>query len=270
MQRLEHPSLSANPWPDTKWTKDDKPVLVVDGVLHRLKSLPESVSGQAAYGVGLTERDLGKLASHVDVVMLHLYELRAGDLGVLHGIPRLQHLKIHWNTKVADLSGISALTRLETLALVDTPKVNDLSPLEALVQLAALEYSGGIWNTQHAASLEPVAALPKLEELILTNLKVESGGLRPLARCKALKTLTLSNQFETEEYAYLSVALPDVECAAFQPWIRAALPDGRDTMITGKRKPFLNSVTDAARIAAYEDAFRKLQTRFENELRNES
>ncbi|HJU68326.1 MAG TPA: leucine-rich repeat domain-containing protein [Gemmatimonadaceae bacterium] len=267
MQRLEQPSFSANPWPDTKWTENDKPVLIVDGVLHHVKSLPASVSGHAGYGVGLKDRDLASLASHVDVEVLHLYEMGARDLVVLHGMARLRHLKIHWNTKLTDLSGISGLSRLETLALIDTPKVRDLSPLEPLAHLAALEYSGGIWSSQHAISLEPVARLPKLEELVLTNLKVESGGLRPLAHCKALKTLTLSNQFETEEYAYLSVALPDVECAAFRPWIRTSLPDGRDTMITGRRKPFLSSATDAARIAAYEEAFRKLQSRFEKELR---
>jgi hypothetical protein len=267
MQRLAHPALSGNPWPDTRWTGSDKPVLIVDGALHRTKSLSRQVSGDAAYGVGLGDRDLAKVATEVDVELLHLYELRARDLAVLQGMPRLRHLKVHWNTKLTDLSGLATLSHLETLVLVDTPKVHDLAPLQALERLAALEYSGGIWNKQRAASLEPVASLPVLEELILTNLAVESGGLRPLARCRSLKTLTLSNQFETEDYAYLSVALPDVRCNAFQPWIRAPLADGRDTMITGRRKPFLNSMTDGDRIATYEAAFRKLQARFEKELR---
>jgi hypothetical protein len=266
MKRLEQALFLSNPWPETKWTASDKPVLLVDGELHRTKSLSHGVTGEAAYGVGLGDRDLATLASRVDVERLHLYELRGTDLAVLARLPRLRHLKVHWSTKLTDLSGVATLTRLETLAVVDTPKVNDLAPLAGLEELRALEYSGGSWNKQRAKSLEPIASLPRLEELVLTNLGVESGGLRPLAGCGALRALTLSNQFETDDYAYLSVALPDVECAAFHPWIRASLPDGRDTMITGKRKPFLNSATDAARIAAYEETFRKLQRRFEREL----
>lgn len=210
MHRLEHPALRSNPWPDTKWTVKDKPVLIVDGTLHRANALSHSVFGQAAYIVGLSERDVPALASHLDVEFLCFYELRAANLSPLSGIGRLRHLKVSWDTKLTHLDGIAALSRLETLALVDTPKVRDLSPLEALTELSALEYSGGIWNKQRAASLEPLASLPRLEELVLTNLSVGSGGLRPLARCKALRILALSNQFDTEDYAYLSVALPDV------------------------------------------------------------
>jgi hypothetical protein len=262
MQRLEHPSLRGNPWPDTKWTAGDKPILIVDGALYPIRSLSQVVSGHAAYVVGVKDRDLPPLASRLDVEFLHFYELRAANLAPLSAIPRLRHLKINWNTKVTELDAVGALVRLETLVLVDTPKVRDLSPLEALSELAAFEYSGGIWNKQHVVSLEPLASLPRLEELVLTNLTVESGGLRPLAGCKSLKTLALSNQFDTEDYAYLSVALPNVQCDAFQPWRRVSHTDGTDTMITGRRKPFLNSATDAPRIAAYEEAFRKLQAQF--------
>jgi hypothetical protein len=104
--------------------------------------------------------------------------------------------------------------------------------------------------------------LPKLEELALTNLRVESGGLRPLAKCRSLKTLVLSNQFDTEDYAYLSVALPQVQCRSFAPWVRVNHSNGNDTMITGRRKPFLNSKTEASKVAAYEEAFKRLQRQF--------
>jgi hypothetical protein len=266
MGRLDHPSLTFNPWPDTKWTASDKPILIVDGVLHATKGLSQIVSGRAAYLVGMKDRDVATIAPLLDVEYLYFYELRAADLAPLARLPRLRNLKIEWNTRLTTLDAIGPLTGLETLILVDTPKVRDLSALTTLPNLAALEYSGGIWNKQRAISLEPLAELPKLEELTLTNLSVESGGLRPLARCRALKTLHLSNQFDTEDYAYLSVALPNVECQAFQPWMRVQHAGGADTMITGRRKPFLNSATDGDRIAAYEAAFRKLQTRFAAEL----
>lgn len=268
MERLEHPSLCFNPWPDTNWTAKDKPILIVDGTLYRIKSLSQKVSGTAAYVVGAGAREIEKLVSLLDVTYLHFYELRVVDLSPLAAIKKMRHLKINWNTKLTELKAIGQLRSLETLALVHVPKVKDLSPLAALSKLAALEYSGGIWSRNHAMSLEPLGSLPKLEELILTSLRVEEGGLRPLAQCRSLKELELSNTFDTEDYAYLSVALPKVECKYFAPWVRVNLSDGtnvRDTMVIGKRKPFLNSKIDAAKIAAYEEEFKHVQERFASE-----
>jgi len=266
MQRLEHPSFCFNQWPDTKWTAKDKPILIVDGTLHRIKSLSQSISGHAAYVAGIGDRDLASLAAFLDVKYLHFYELRAANFSPLSAISHLRNLKIHWNTKVIALHAIGQLRDLESLVLVDVPKAKDLSPLEAMPELAALEFSGGIWNPNHAILLAPIASLPKLEELVLTNLRVESGGLRPLARCRSLKTLTLSNQFDTEDYAYLSVALPPVKCESFAPWVRVNHSDGKDTMITGRRKPFLNSKTDAIKISEYEEKFRQFQRQFASNL----
>jgi hypothetical protein len=48
--------------------------------------------------------------------------------------------------------------------------------------------------------------------------------------------------------------------------VRVNHSDGKDTMITGRRKPFLNSKTDAAKISEYEVAFRQLQRQFESSL----
>lgn len=262
MQRLDHPRLRFNPWPGTKWTAEDKPILIVDGVLHKVRSLPATIRGEAAYAVGMSDRNLAKLAAALDVELLHFYELRAADLSPLTTVRRLRYLKIHWNTKIVDLSAVGELRTLETLILVDTPKIRQLEPLMHLSALAALEYSGGIWNRNHAASFDPLAALPNIEELVLTNLRVESGGLRPLAQCRSLKRLTVSNQFDTEDYAYLSVALPQVQCQSFAPWIRVSHTNGFDTMIIGKRKPFLNSKVDYAKIIKYEAAFQRMQEKF--------
>ncbi len=263
IQRLKHPALCSNPWPNTKRTATDKPILIVDGKLHRLRSLTNKVSGHAGYIVGATDRDLLNIGSFVDVEFANFYELRTPDLTPLKCLPRLRHLKIDWNTKITNLDAIGHLEGLETLILVNLPKVMDLSPISRLTELTVLDYSGGVWAANLARSLEPLAALPKLEERSLTNLKVESGGLRPLAKCRALKYLSLSNQFETEDYAYLSVKLPQTQCRSFAPWIETNRIDGTDNvMVTGKRKPFLSRKSDSAKIMAYEEIFRSLQEQF--------
>ncbi|MEQ1776859.1 MAG: leucine-rich repeat domain-containing protein [Burkholderiales bacterium] len=262
MGKLDHPRLRFDPFPETKWGVDDRPVLIVDGKVYRIKTLTHRVSGAAGYVVGVSDKEFPKLANLLDVELLQFYELRVSDLTPLSKINRLRHLTVRWNTKLTDLREIGRLSNLESLLLIDTPKVRDLSPLQNLVELRALEYSGGIWNRNVATTLEPISQLKKLEELELTNLRVEDGGLRPLAKCQNLQALGVSNQFDTEDYAFLSVVLPQVKCRAFAPWVAVNHTNGIDTMIVGKRKPFLNSKTDAQKIANYEAAFRKLQDRF--------
>ncbi|HEX4122382.1 MAG TPA: hypothetical protein VH619_17340 [Verrucomicrobiae bacterium] len=138
----------------------------------------------------------------------------------------------------------------------------DLATGASLTELVAFQYSGGLWNKNQAESLAPLAALPKLQELVLMNLRVKEEGLRPLGECKTLQTLAASNQFETADYACLSVVLRHVKCEFFAPWTRVKSAFGGDTMIIGKRKPILSLTRDAEKIRDYEKAFRRLQAHF--------
>ncbi|NKB27910.1 MAG: hypothetical protein GKR99_10285 [Rhodobacteraceae bacterium] len=76
----------------------------------------------------------------------------------------------------------------------------------------------------------------------------------------------MSNQFDTSDYAYLSVYLPRAECARFAPY-ESLLREigGKDVMVTGKRKPFLNTrdPKDAAQPEKYltADCVEKLRFR---------
>ena len=75
-----------------------------------------------------------------------------------------------------------------------------------------------------------------------------------------LSELRISNQFQTEEYAYLTAKMPGVKCDKFAAYETYKPYDAmqNDVMITGSRKPLLNSKNDAARIQKYEDAFNAL------------
>lgn len=249
-----------------KWTEADRPVLIVDGSVYRIADLAGIVRGEKAYAVGVRDKELIKLGVQLDVATMYFYDLRVSDLSPLRQMPKLRHLRIEWNTKLTGLDQIGKLTALETLHLVNTPKTRDLTPLAALTELKALEFSGGMWSKNNACTLEPLGSLPGLEYLTLTNLSVDRGGLQPLGKCKALRELELSNQFETEDYAYLSVALPNTRCSCFAPWIPVKLPNEKDTMLIGKRNRFLNSKTDQERIAAAELKFKKLREQLATQL----
>jgi hypothetical protein len=262
--RVEFPSLlGLNPFPDSKWGPEDKPVCVLDGVVHRIRESAAPLHGNAAYVVGISEHDFAGLCDRLDVEVLHFYEMRAAGIRPITRLARLRGLAIVWNTKLSDIGPLAELRELRALRLSHTPRVKDLSALAALSELTFLEITGGVWSTSRLATLDPVGALGRLRELVLMNTAVETGGLRPLAKCRELRRLDLSNQFRTEDYAFLSVMLPKTECDMFAPYVRLAEPlEGKDVMVVGKKKPFLNSASDAPRLAAYVAEFEALRETF--------
>lgn len=247
----------------SRWEQKDKPVAIIDGKLHRVNEIESHIEGESAYIVGIKQNQFQRLCSLLQVTKLYFYEMRVEDLHSIMNQSHLLHLGISWNTKLIDLSPISALASLQTLILEDTPKAHDISPLSNLTNLKALEFSGGIWNKNTANSLAPISKLRNLSELFISNIKVESGGLRPLGLCSSLEHLFVSNQFPTEDFAYLAAHLHNTKCEYFVPWVRLKQPVGdKDIMIIGKRKPFLNSKTDHELMNKYSNEWLELVQHF--------
>ncbi len=186
--------------------------------------------------------------------------MRVADISAFSQMPQLRHLAIRWNTKIQRLDSLVGL-ELRSLILEETPRLQQLAPIARLRALRFFEFSGGMNKPNVAESLWPLAELPRLSHLNLLNLKVKLDGLIPLAQCGRLKVLEISNQFPTDEYAFLSVRLPKTKCAMFGPWERHKHWK-QDIMIVGKGKPFLSSKTDQDRIRRYEHAFTRLRSNF--------
>jgi len=252
--------LMGNPWPYVKWAEMNKPAIIVDGELYSLNDLEKrSVEGDLAYVVGSNDKNIELICSRLSPVLIHFYEMRVSDLAALNSLKRLTHLAIRWNTKVKDLSPISTHKNLNTLIIEDTPKISSIAPLSKLDNLKYLDYSGGIWNKNTADSLEPISELQYLEFLVLNNIKVEDGSLKPIAECKKLKKLDICNKFKTEEFAFLAARMPSVECDMFKAYVELNQKLGEhDVMVVGSRKPFLNSTKDKAKLEKYKLSFSRL------------
>ncbi|GAB3541638.1 leucine-rich repeat domain-containing protein [Noviherbaspirillum agri] len=226
--------------------------LAINGTTKSLHLLKEWPVIERLWVLGVNQREWDAIAPAVNPRMLMVYQMRVADLSLLGAMSRLEELCLNWNTKAISLSGIEHLQGLKTLAIYDFPKLQALEPLSALSALKVLDLQGGMWNPLKLDSLEPLGMLKGLEQLRLVNLKVADGGLKALCKLRGLRKLVLSNQFPTEAYAQLSVCLPHVDCAMFQPYITLGSPvGGKDVMVVGRGKPFLNSVEDAARLRKY-------------------
>ena len=266
MQDFPNPFLLVNPpWGDFQLQPDKDCIVIVDNKQIRIKELKQRYAGEVAYVMGVNQKSLNHLCTFLDVERLDFYQMPAADVSSICRMPRLKHLAIRGNTKIAAIASLSNLS-LSSLILEDTPRLADLEPLGEFKTLQHLTYSGEHGRGNVALTLEPLARMQGLEELVLTNLRVRTGGLVPLALCRGLKELVVSNQFSTEDFALLSVCLPNVECRMFQAWIqRVHQADGKDVMVVGSRKPFLMSSKDYKRIATYEKEFSEMQLNFISE-----
>jgi hypothetical protein len=250
------------------WKEGDRPLVVADGRLIHVRDLDSVIHADAAYVVGVNDASFDRVTRYLRPVRVAFYEMRVADIAPLSRLGPIEALGISWNSKLTSLEVIGQLSSLTTLSIDDTPKVRDLGPLGGLSRLRALGYSGGIWNRNTAETLEPIARLEQLEELRLTNIRVLDGGLRPLARCASLRRLFVSNQFSTDDFAYLSMALPETDCDMFAPYVEPGISLGESVvMVVGKGKPFLHRVDDAARLARYVSAYRDLQAEAAARLR---
>ena len=255
--------LTRNPFPDTEWPEEMKPILILDGIAYSIDKVETKLIGKIGYVIGTNQKSFDKLCDVLSVKILQFYEMRVPDIKKLSLIEGLKELAINWNTKIVNISSISELESLMSLVLVDTPKIRNLEPIANLKYLEILEYSGGIWNKNNANNLNPISKLRNLKKLRISNLKVDSNGLKPLGSLSNLRELEVSNQFPTEDYAYLTVKLKQTKCSHFQPFIKLGnMINGKDIMVVGTRKPFLNSSTDGSKLQLYEKNFEELCQKF--------
>lgn len=247
------------PFRETRWGIQDKPVLIVDGEKHPQTALTMPVHGSLAYGVGLKDKEIEILGRFLRSRSLWLYEIRASTLAPLPLIKGLHRLSLNWSTKLEDLGILAQLPELEALILNDLGKIDRIDSISQLKNLRYLEITGGFNKTAKYKTLSPISNCERLETLRLGNIRVDDDDLQFLTSCPHLKSLHLSNQWPTEQYALLSKKLPNLQCEHFKPWVPLSQPlNGKDILITGRGKPFLSSLTDQEKIRNYETEFARL------------
>lgn len=215
--------------------------------------------------VGANDIELRKILSFISLKYLNLYQVLAKDLSILEIQENLETLILEWSTKASSLWDISKNTNLRTLEILDFSKLESVDQLSSATQLKSLVFGGGHGKPIKIETLKPLESLNGLESLGLINLKVLDGSLEPLGNLKTLKNLNISNQFETKEYAWLATRLQNTQCKLFEA-VNTCKITGTDneivwdTMVTGKRKPFLLSTIDHKRIEKYIKDFERLKS----------
>jgi hypothetical protein len=187
---------------------------------------------------------------------------RIADLSPLEDLPDLQLVAFYWNQRATRLWNLSRSPRLTGLCFEDFTRLHDLRDLQAGVALEELEFGDAVWSTSVFESLEPLAALTGLRSLNFNAKRIDDGRIDPLGKLQRLEVLRFPpRQFTTRQVAWLRARLPaSLQSASLAPLVQLERPlelggKSRDVLLVGKRKPFLNSVTDAARIRKHVDGF---------------
>jgi len=187
-------------------------------------------------------------------------------LDSIRGLDQLKALSIGSSTRVESIEPLAALESLEYLEVENFKLVNDFSPFVSLRRLKYLSVTGSMWTRQAIESLEPFSRMTWLTSLNVDTSHVKS--VRALETLKNLESLGIGGRLPYEEYASLSVKLPNTECRWFQPYLDIsqtgyspckACRRKSMVMVTGKGKPVLCKYCDEEKLAKHVRLFEQAQ-----------
>jgi len=194
---------------------------------------------------------------------------RVVDLSPLEDLSQLRLVSFYWNQKATRLWDLRRTPELLGLHFDDFTRLHDMGDLASATSLVELEFGDAVWDSSVFDSLEPLSALTGLKSLKLSAKKITDGRIEPLAALTRLESLTFaSNQFTTKQVAWLRARLPiSLNSESLEP-LRLFSPPLKcerkelDVLPVGKRKPFLNSVLDRARIEKHVAQYEAMVARF--------
>ena len=181
------------------------------------------------------------------------------DLQPLEDLRITEDLFWFLNKKSTSLWDLSKNNKLTSLHLKSFNKIKEINEFARSDTLKRIIIEDGMWGKGEVESLSPLSIMPALEILEISS-NVQDKKLEPITKIKTLKEFYYpANRFSTEHYAWLAARLGDrVISNVTQPTrhidnssITNSKGDVLDTLITGKRKPFLNSNKHKVRLDKY-------------------
>lgn len=239
--------------------------LTIYGDMKSIKNLKEIEGIKHLYIINIKQLEFEYLIENYNSCFefIYFYNMRATDLSKLSMLKNIKLLALEWNTKTNRLWDIAKNTNLLELYISDFYKVSTLEDLRNSQTIQKLYLSGGMCNPLKVESLEPLSSLIRLKKLSLSNIRVFKESLIPISTLINLEELELPNQFPTKDYAMLSMKLKNTQCDYFAPYVKLEQEiDGKDIMVIGKRKPFLNSKLDEIKLNKYIEEFKCMQNEF--------
>ena len=184
------------------------------------------------------------------------------DLSILSQFKSLTVLSVRGGKVELKIGNIDHLEKLNTIYINDQSNPANLKGIESLNSLEKLyigDFSFG--KPVVLMTMDYLIESKSIKELFFSNAVVGFNELKKLISMKNLEDITLSQKYEFEQFAELSVILPNVRSRELKPW-QNCLTEKGDIKINGKRKPYLDSKLHSDRIKKYEKQFKELQMKY--------
>lgn len=208
-------------------------------------------------------KSLSAISDCVQLEAIYLENVKTSDLSPLRKLRNMKILSLETCSKIESLTFLAEHRSLSSLAIIHFKNVHDLTPLAELESLRELVIAGSMWTRMQVDSFLPLKALTNLEFLHLTNIKAKDESLAPLHSLKKLKQLDIANFYPMSEFAILSSALSETNCAWLEPFFPIKYKnckkcEGKTIVtLTGKRKPQLCENCDKKRLSKHVQDWRK-------------
>jgi hypothetical protein len=149
-----------------------------------------------------------------NIKRLRVTFFRATDIEFIGDLKNLEEVILEYVSGFSDLTPLLKLTKLKSLHFENLRRVSNFDGLCGLDSLRYLHIDGTLdWN-QPIENFDFLKGLPNLEVLSLGFIinKTEFPAFLPILHLKKLKKIKIGRAtFRTNEYAFLQIALPNVE-----------------------------------------------------------
>ena len=139
---------------------------------------------------------------------------RAKDIEFIGNLYNLEEVILEYVSGFSDLSPLQKLTKLRSLHLENLRRVSNFDGLKGINSLKYLHIDGTFDWKQPIEDFTFLSGLPNIEVFSLGFIisKTEFPALLPILNLKKLRKINIGRAtFKTDEYAFLQVALPQVE-----------------------------------------------------------
>ena len=197
---------------------------------------------------------------------LRLYYLKIQSLAGIERLRNTIRLDIEYANKIEDISPLFKMRWLTKLFLSDFPRIRRIDGIEALQDLKELRLSGNRGSMNPPLQLEsvrPIASLRKLEDLEITNIRLEDRDISFIADSfPNLRALRLSmKEFERSQFAYLAKRLnPQLEepiASSMEMKYANCKCGGHLHLFTGRRMGMLCPVCDSKKFEKLTEEFQR-------------
>jgi hypothetical protein len=184
------------------------------------------------------------------------------DLKAISSLDKVEYIVYFWNQRVEELWDFKKTKSLKGFCFDDFTKMHDISAISDSPFLEELHFGDKVWSKCILNTLQPLRKCVSLKNLSFSAKKILDGKIEPLAELTNLYQLFFpANQFSTEQVTWLKAHLPhsitSISLQAFWTIENPIIMNGKnkDTLIVGKRKPFLDSVQEKDKLAKYVSQF---------------